>query len=57
MKAKNKNLEMTKTNSQNQEKKKNPRMFQTKKMFNLKEIMVLLMPQLLQKESVKKDSG
>jgi hypothetical protein len=57
MKAKNKNLEMTKTNSQNQEKKKNPRMFQTKKMFNLMEIMVLLMPQLLQKESAKKDSG
>jgi hypothetical protein len=58
---------MMKTNSQNQVKKKNLKMFQMKKknlkmfqmkkMFNLKETMVLLMPQLIQKEYAKKDSG
>ena len=56
-KVKNKNLEMMKMNSQNQEKKKNLKMFQMKKMFNLKETMVLLMPQLILKVYAKKDSG
>ena len=56
-KVKNKNLEMMKMNSQNQQMKKNLKMFQMKKMFNSKVTMELLMPQLIQREFAKKDSG